>query len=368
MEFSCRTHPDQVYLFYCISHDVPCCSECKRISHQPTCDIEIMEPYANEKDFGLKMANLLKRMNKTNFLSDELYKEFYQSRKHLLKQKDKFEIDLRQFRQQIDEHIDEVENNIRDHFSDMYNKEVEVVKQRETGALSKKDVVSKWVKDVEEIAKKETSLHSYVYLSKISNSFSVIKKHAMKIERKVEYVSLSFAVSNDYLDFLKGLKLAHTHIKRSASVERPEPNNAFPSTTQEQFQINHSSLQKVGEFSIVKDTDFPPPSDMKVLPNGDIIVINLNNRRLIIYDQYGLPNVEMELSHNPRYLTYMADNMVAMTLANERKVVVLDIEKRLVHRQIHMEDECYGIAYTDEKLIINGKTKGLFILNSQFKI
>jgi hypothetical protein len=35
--------------------------------------------------------------------SDELYKEFYQSRKHLLKQKDKFEIDLRQFRQQIDE-------------------------------------------------------------------------------------------------------------------------------------------------------------------------------------------------------------------------------------------------------------------------
>jgi fructosamine-3-kinase len=66
-----------------------------------------MDPYANEKDFGLKMANLLKRMNKTNFLSDELYKEFYQSRKHLLKQKDKFEIDLRQFRQQIDEHIDE---------------------------------------------------------------------------------------------------------------------------------------------------------------------------------------------------------------------------------------------------------------------
>ena len=64
----------------------------------------------------------------------------------------------------------------------------------------------------------------------------------------------------------------------------------------------------------------------------------------------------------------MADNMVAMTLANERKVVVLDIEKRLVHRQIHMEDECYGIAYTDEKLIINGKTKGLFILNSQFTI
>jgi hypothetical protein len=51
----------------------------------------------------------------------------------LLKQKDKFEIDLRQFRQQIDEHIDEVESNIRDHFSDMYNKEVEVVKQRETG-------------------------------------------------------------------------------------------------------------------------------------------------------------------------------------------------------------------------------------------
>ena len=158
MEFSCRTHPDQVYLFYCISHDVPCCSECKRISHQPTCDIEIMDPYANEKDFGLKMANLLKRMNKTNFLSDELYKEFYQSRKHLLKQKDKFEIDLRQFRQQIDEHIDEVESNIRDHFSDMYNKEVEVVKQRETGALSKKDVVSKWVKDVEEIAKKETKV------------------------------------------------------------------------------------------------------------------------------------------------------------------------------------------------------------------
>jgi hypothetical protein len=86
------------------------------------------DPYANEKDFGLKMANLLKRMNKTNFLSDELYKEFYQSREHLLKQKDKFEIDLRQFRQQIDEHIDEVENNICDHFSDMYNKEVEVVK------------------------------------------------------------------------------------------------------------------------------------------------------------------------------------------------------------------------------------------------
>jgi hypothetical protein len=40
----------------------------------------------------------------------------------------------------------------------MYNKEVEVVKQRETGALSKKDVVSKWVKDVEEIAKKETKV------------------------------------------------------------------------------------------------------------------------------------------------------------------------------------------------------------------
>ena len=150
----------------------------------------------------------------------------------------------------------------------MYNKEVDIVKQRETGALSKKDVVSKWVKDVEEIAKKETSLHSYVYLSKISNSFSVIEKHAMKIERKFEYVSLSFAVSNDYLDFLKGLELAHTHINRTASVERHEPSNAFPSTTQEPFQINDSSLQKVGEFSIVKDTDFPSPSDMKVLRMG----------------------------------------------------------------------------------------------------
>jgi hypothetical protein len=37
-----------------------------------------MDPYANEKDFGLKMANLLKRMSKTNFLLDELYKEFDQ--------------------------------------------------------------------------------------------------------------------------------------------------------------------------------------------------------------------------------------------------------------------------------------------------
>ncbi|VDI41952.1 Hypothetical predicted protein [Mytilus galloprovincialis] len=369
MDFSCRIHREQVYLFYCTDHDVPCCSECKRVSHKPTCNMEVMDPYTNEKDIGIKMADILKRMNKTNTLLDELYKEFYKSRKHLLKQKDKFEKDLQQFRKQIDAYIDEAENKIREHFHDLYNQETEVLKQREVGVMSKKNSLHEWVNNVEEMARKELSLQSYVYMSKINNSFSVIEKHASKIERKFENVTLTFTISNDFQEFLKGLKLAYTQVKRTATAHDPEPSTAFPKTAKtNHVQEKDRSLQKVGEFRISNDTDFQSSSDIKLLHNGDIVVTNLNNRKLVVYDQNGLGKLEMELSHNPLCLATMPDDLVAMTLANERKVVILDLKTRMVHRQIKLEDECHGIAQTGHRLILNGKVKGLFVLNSDFEV
>ncbi|XP_063404580.1 uncharacterized protein LOC134688042 [Mytilus trossulus] len=303
------------------------------------------------------MADILKRMNKTNTLLDELYKEFYKSRKHLLMQKDKFEIDLQQFRKQIDAYIDEAENKIRENFNDLYNQETEILKQREVGVTSKKNSLHEWVKNVEEMARKELSLQSYVYMSKINNSFSVIEKHASKIERKFENVTLTFTISNDLQDFLKGLKLAYTQVKRTATAQNPEPSTAFPKKDKtNQVQQKDQSLQKVGEFRISNDTDFQSSSDIKLLHNGDIVVTNLNNRKLVVYDQNGLEKVEMELSHNPLCLATMPDDLVAMTLANERKVVILDLKTRKVHRQIKLEDECHGIAQTGHRLVLNDIT------------
>ncbi|CAC5404663.1 unnamed protein product [Mytilus coruscus] len=219
------------------------------------------------------------------------------------------------------------------------------------------------------MARKESSLQSYVYLSKINNSFTIIEKHASKIERKFENVTLTFSISNDFQDFLKGLKLAYTQVKRSTTAQESEPNTAFPKTDQaSHVQEKDQSLQKVGEFSISNDTDFHSSSDIKLLQNGDIVVTNLNNRKLVVYDQNGLEKVEMELSHNPLYLATLPDDLIAMTLANERKVVILDLKERKVHRQIKLDDECHGIAQTGHRLILNGKLKGLLVLNSDFEV
>lgn len=372
MDFNCRMHPNQAYLFYCIDHDAPCCAECKRVSHKHTCSMEVMEPFANDKDFGIKMADILKRMNKTLALLDVLQKDFYTGRKFLSKQKDQFENDIRRLRIQIDTHVDEIENKIRDEFNDLHNKELIAVKQRELGVQKKMDTITYWVKGVEELAKEETSLQSYVYLSKLNSNFSVIEKHASKTEKSIEYATLSLVVPDAALGVFKGLKLAHTQVKYSKTIENFEEaiiNDMIEKDSPKSMDSKLTKLlQKVGEFSIEKENDFHSSLDIKALDNGDIVLVNLNNRRLEIFDQNGAPLLEMELSHNPLHTAVMENDNVAMTLASEKKIVIIDLKEKKVSKQIKVEDECHGIAFAKNKLVVNCKNVGLIFMNNDFTV
>ncbi|VDI10943.1 Hypothetical predicted protein [Mytilus galloprovincialis] len=95
--------------------------------------------------------------------------------------------------------------------------------------------------------------------------------------------------------------------------------------------------------------------DLKVLSNEHVVMIDGNNNRILSSEIEGIKQNEFRLPGKPYCLAIAPDDTAAISLYDNGKVIMVDIFKRQIFREIVIT--CFGLVFTPEHLILNcGKT------------
>ena len=136
-----------------------------------------------------------------------------------------------------------------------------------------------------------------------------------------------------------------------------EPEVFTPDDLEKEARMKAVKFTYLTSISLLKGDNAPIIKDIRVLGNGHVVMADGNNRRLLISEIDGIKQSEFRLPGKPFCLERAPDDTVAVSLYEQGKVVLLDVFKRQVFREVVIT--CYGIVFTDDYLILNCGVTGL---------
>lgn len=110
-------------------------------------------------------------------------------------------------------------------------------------------------------------------------------------------------------------------------------------------------------ISLLKGNNAPIIKDIRVLSNGHVVMADGNNKRLLTSEIGGIKQNEIGLPGKPFCIAKAPDDTIAVSLYESGKVVMVDVFKRQIFREIVIT--CFGVVFTDDYLILNCGVTGL---------
>ena len=130
----------------------------------------------------------------------------------------------------------------------------------------------------------------------------------------------------------------------------------------ELFEINYVFRNS---FKIRRGEKQPFIKDIQVLQNGKVILVDNNNPWLKVYEKSGKLVRTIELSDIPYGITLIKNTTLAVTIPSEERVIFINAKDFRIqqNKDILLGDECFGIAYLENRIVVNCKEKGLIVIN-----
>lgn len=118
----------------------------------------------------------------------------------------------------------------------------------------------------------------------------------------------------------------------------------------------------VHTFRVQSEDRDPWVRHLEVLADGNILLADRYNRRLLLYDNNGILLKQVKLPSGPWSMTLTNNNLVAVTLPDNKAVVLVFTDTLKISNKFQVHDDCRGIACIGSKLFVNCVTNGLKLL------
>ncbi|XP_060586969.1 E3 ubiquitin-protein ligase TRIM71-like [Ruditapes philippinarum] len=286
----CCKHPKEMIKFYCLDHEELLCSVCVTLEHQATsCKVNYIPDISGNMTDSKECQDILKAVNSTSYQ----YQQFVEDAKKMTNKsnsslKDALS-DIRKFRQEINQRLDELERQIEDAAKVVEQENNKHLKAVETTC----EDITKSLKTSSDTIKQ---LNTSKQADKLFMELKLVEKTLKNVEGKKLQLSsydikeFNFKTNDAILDLLKTEKSLGTLTQKTLKIK-------FPSV---QIKSRRSSHQ--GEISVKtsKDKDMCWITGMTLLTPDLLIITDRNNKavKMVVTSRQSVSD-QLQLDANP---------------------------------------------------------------------
>ena len=335
----CQNHKDKVLEFYCENHKSVACYVCVALEHKQ-CQIDyISDVSGNVPDEmnGMleRIDTLLKKCKSSIENADQTVQDMDQSHEKAVK-------DIKQFRKEINECLDQMEANIIKEADALVKKlkcKHETVKATCLEIREEIERSKSLLKQLREENKHYKLFIEMKYVEKRLQMLAEKEKEALNVNKSDE-TQIKFTRNTNLLDIFK----TENAYGRLSTYVGPITDRAveiwYTDTINVKSQLDKKECNITGIVMI-------EPSTM--------IVTDLNNQSIKMIDiAVGSVVTEKVMTSSPIDIISLPERNLAVTLTNEKYIQIMshDVTGFSLRHRILIRETCNGIAYCQNKFVV----------------
>ena len=337
LTINCECNKNQEVEFYCEDHADVICKQCQSFRHQKCKTTPIQQ-----RSSGYTSTTLDLILSKTKLLKDK-YDQLKQScneeKKKLQKSKDVCKKEIRAFRKELDDYLDQLEQKMLKELDQFETKEKLCMDQKITTlttALQMLDADAELLNDANNDARKGVM---FAADAQISKRFHECERRLAELENEALKISLSFERSKKLDNLL-------TDDDSFGSLKITE--KAFKTV----LLGRQKELHREVNVRLAGDKNDPEITGCAVMPNGCVVICDHSNDKIKMLDS----SLELKDRINLPYpwdVSVVDANNVIVTLVSKKQLQYLQIFPSLkAKRVLQLDQMCCGVAVSGDNIYV----------------
>ncbi|XP_063409330.1 uncharacterized protein LOC134692749 [Mytilus trossulus] len=365
----CSVHEEK-YEFYCTNHVSPCCVKCVNEDHKK-CEIDSLRDVVQNIKTSSSVTNIEQNLSEIQSIFQKIRDEKRSNLKHIDEKTTTYQKEIADRRKQINCHLDALELEMNKNLKDKQNE----VKTTVQGFIfiidSKIKLVEEAIHSVNQMKSHATDLQVFLALREIEKDVEKELSYVKDIKTKTEMKTfdVQFKVSDGLKSLQKDVK-----VWGEISIKSFDSPVCIDVAIEKQAQImlpgkKRENLTDIHSITLKKNTSFKVESrycrlaGCEILPDGEILLVNATNNTILTYNRSGSLIKEFKLQWKPYDITYIDNDMIAISFIAEKKVCTLNTKNEQLNTIYESPEKVYGIAYKDGKLFLRYGIKGIRIIS-----
>ncbi|XP_063398488.1 uncharacterized protein LOC134683243 [Mytilus trossulus] len=358
----CEEH-DQRLTFYCLDHCVTACALCVPEKHKQCSRIKPIEELASNAKTSAELFNVERGIKELYNTVDELKNHSQRNIATIKYQQKNILREIKSFRKQINEHLDNLESNL--------------LKELEDKSDQNKAEINLFLAKLKEKGEKIKSLGKTIHQLKESLSdvqvFLATKGFGEKLREEQEWVATVctqneakesvLELSTDpqlkqLVSDLKGFGMIHVvqnpcQIKTDAWEHQRAQLNV-PMTAGK--DIDQTKLKLIREISFGVGKSI---KDCAIVNDGRMVFADYNNDEVLVHNPEGQLLKSINVDMSPYGLAVISSITVAVTCCKHKTINIVNIDDCVVKQKIKVGKPCCGLSYHADKLYVLAKHTGI---------
>ena len=349
----CPDHTGKDIELFCADHNTLCCVMCVATDHRRCDKVSSIDILAKEIEEGAVTEELVDKLQSYIDHLKAMAKNREANMETLKNKKNEILEQITNFKENVNILLEKLESTITEDFTALHARETDRLKTE----LEWCDGVEAAV-DNAKIVLQMTNKHcsnAQVFVTVqqvIERTIRYEEQLAIEQNERFEQVDYSFEIDPLFESFLQSLisveSVGKVHVHRRQAFVASPPGVAF---------LRDRTARKHTEFDAKTSTDTRNCclSSALFLSDKRILLADQNNQKIKLFKDNGDLVYEQAFTTWPRDITELGNNKVAVSLPKERKIEVFYLGDKLKNLEtIRMVDECWGITYTNNHLIVAG--------------
>ncbi|XP_071170482.1 E3 ubiquitin-protein ligase TRIM71-like [Mytilus edulis] len=364
----CPDH-DRKYQHYCPNHGIPCCPFCITTSHSKCNGLQVLEEVVKTSELSGQYEDMKQSLRDIGNNIERIKIDREGNVKSILEQRKKFQSEITMVRQQINSHLDKLEEQAIENLKSTEDK----VKHQIKTLLSKLSTSSEEAKELGNIISAMS-----IYASDLQR-FLGRKEIESKVAKSEEYISslvadgslqqvtLTCSIDSNISGILSSIsslctistETSKTNILLTNEKEKQAQIMTFPPRAQ--TSIYDIKVELIQTLTIPKyQKNSTCITGCTINPSGKLIFADFtNNKRLVIMNADGTLDGELKLSA-PYDVTSIDDRRVAVN--QSKQIQIIDLVSKKVENTLHVKNSiASGIAYGNDMLLFYESGKGILM-------
>lgn len=405
----CAHHQDKRVEMLCKYHEALCCIICVTSSHKQCDSVLSIEEMAHGIRESGEIAHLGNQLKHANCEIQEIIRDRKENISDFTQQHQRMENDISKLRQDINRHLDELEQRCKKNMNVIYNENLADMNAQVEQLQNREKAITNCQKVLQTCVKHGTDYKLFLEMNKLKRQIREHEDHLQRQKNSTKRIEFSFSLSSPATNFRHYLTtIADITVKTSPypNIETPyttyvtstprasrrsSPMTSFQSidldisSSSRRIELNESysdrnesrrsSLESellqlslsASDLIGVKEADLSKTIyvnklkiiDATFLPDGRIMLIASNdqNWRLYVYTSKGSLEKEIRLRCQPGGIAVLSELESAVTFPAEQIIQFIDNKDFSMAKDMKIRGHCRQICNTNNKMVIVCETE-----------
>ncbi|XP_060592000.1 uncharacterized protein LOC132746768 [Ruditapes philippinarum] len=368
---SCDDHGDEKLKFYCKEHDIVACSVCVTLNHR-LCTMDYIPKLSKHILDSEELNEIMSEMKALEDNYKSQIKRVKDEMKAISQNHDDVVKAIHQFRKEINTRLDEMEKHVVKEADNILLKQQTNLNDLSTGVQEITDKLTEKRKHIDNLIQRKCLDKLFVEMKETKKQVEEMRMKQKQYSRVDVFQTVSFVKNKYIVDMLDRHNQLGELITKKTSMGEHVPVMKPTSTPSEDKTLNLETVEDIDLNSSSENTECHITGIEVINPDKIVVCDHSDNKNVKCYDTVQKKVVsEIKLDNSPFDVAAITDDKFVVTVPNDRSIHFMSLRNQRIvsDRKVNINEDCYGIAYSKDKLVVSCVNPGkVLILDLQGKV